>query len=41
MWDDLSEKAREIIDDTDINVIEDLFGSLDTLEEVNKFIDEE
>lgn len=34
-------KAREVIADTDINVIDDLFGSLDTPEEVNKFIDEE
>lgn len=41
MWNDLSEKAREVIADTDINVIDDLFGSLDTPEEVNKFIDEE
>ena len=41
IWNNLSEKSKEVIDDTDINVIDDLFGNLETPEEVNKFIEEE
>ena len=41
MWDSLSEKARDVIATTDMWVIDDLFGNLDTPEEVNKFIEEE
>ena len=41
MWNNLSEKARDVIATTDMWVIDELFGNLETLEEVNKFIDEE
>lgn len=41
MWNDLSEKAREVIATTDMWVIDELFGNLETPDEVNKFIDEE
>ena len=41
MWKDLSEKARDVIADTDFNIIDEVFGGLETPEEVNKFIDEE
>ena len=41
MWKDLSEKARDVIATTDMYVIDDLFGNLETPEEVNKFIEEE
>ena len=41
MWNDLSEKARDVIATTDMWLIDDLFGNLETPEEVNKFIEEE
>ena len=41
MWNDLTEKAREVISTTDMWVIDELFGNLETPEEVNKFIEEE
>ena len=41
MWNDLTEKARDVIATTDMWLIDDLFGNLDTPEEVNKFIEEE
>ena len=41
MWNELTEKARDIIADTDFNIIDELFCGLDTPEEVNKFIEEE
>ena len=41
MWNNLSEKARDVIATTDMWVIDELFGNLETPEEVNKFIDEE
>ena len=41
MWKDLSEKARDVIATTDMYVIDDLLGNLETPEEVNKFIEEE
>lgn len=41
MWNDLSEKARDVIATTDMWVIDELFGNLETPDEVNKFIDEE
>ena len=41
MWNDLTEKARTVIATTDMWVIDDLFGNLETPEEVNKFIEEE
>ena len=41
MWNDLTEKAREVIATTDMWVIDELFGNLETPEEVNKFIEEE
>ena len=41
MWNSLSEKARDVIATTDMWVIDDLFGNLETPEEVNKFIEEE
>ena len=41
MWNDLSEKARDIIATTDMWVVDELFGNLETPEEVNKFIEEE
>lgn len=40
MWDSLSEKARDVISTTDMWLIDDLFGNLETPEEVNKFIDD-
>lgn len=36
---DLSPKARRIIDGTDINSMYDLFGGMETPEEVEDFID--
>ena len=41
MWNNLSEKARDVIATTDMWVIDELFGNLETPEEVNKFIEEE
>jgi hypothetical protein len=41
MWNNLSEKARDVITTTDMWLIDDLFGNLETPEEVNKFIEEE
>ena len=41
MWNNLSEKAREVIATTDMWVIDELFGNLETPDEVNKFIEEE
>ena len=41
MWNSLSEKARDVIATTDMCIVDDLFGNLDTPEEVNKFIEEE
>ena len=41
MWNDLSEKARDVIATTDMWLIDDLFGNFDTPEDVNKFIEEE
>lgn len=38
MWYSLSEKARDVISTTDMWIIDDLFGNLDTPEEVNRFI---
>ena len=40
MWDSLSEKARDVISTTDMWLIDDLFGNLETPEEVNRFIDD-
>lgn len=40
MWDSLSEKARDVISTTDMWLIDDLFGDLETPEEVNGFIDD-
>lgn len=40
MWDSLSEKARDVISTTDMWIIDDLFGNLETPEEVNRFIDD-
>lgn len=37
---ELSERARNIIAQTDINVIEECFGGLETAEEVEKYIRE-
>lgn len=36
---DLSKKARRIIDGTDINMMAELFGGMETPEEVEDFID--
>ena len=41
MWNDLTEKARDVIATTDMRVTYELFGNLETPEEVNKFIEEE
>ena len=41
MWNDLSEKARDVIATTDMWIIDELFGNLDTPEEVNRFIEDE
>ena len=41
MWNDLTEKARDVIATTDMWVVDELFGNLETAEEVNNFIDEE
>lgn len=38
---DLSERARQIIAQTDINVMEECFGGLETAEEVEEYIREE
>ena len=38
---ELSERARNIIAQTDINVIEECFGGLETAEEVEQFIKDE
>ena len=36
----LTEKAKLVIADTDINVFDEIFGNLNTAEEVNAFIEE-
>ena len=36
----LSERAKYIIADTDINVFDELFGPFETAEEINAFIEE-
>lgn len=38
---DLSERARQIIAQTDINVMSECFGGLETAEEVENYIREE
>ena len=38
---ELSEKAREIISDTDFNSLADAFGGMFTSEEIEEFINEE
>lgn len=38
---ELSERARNIISQTDINIMEECFGGLETAEEVEEYIREE
>ena len=38
---ELSDRARNIISQTDINVMEECFGGLETAEEVEQFIKDE
>lgn len=38
VWDQLSERAKEVIADTSYQILDDLFGGLETAEEVNAFI---
>lgn len=40
MWNDLTEEAREVIAGTEIGLYGELFGNLDTPEDVNQFIEE-
>lgn len=36
----LTERAKDIINTTDINILDYVFGGLETAEEVNRFIEE-
>ena len=39
MWDDLSDKARGVIADTDIGAYDEVFNGLNTPKEVNMFVE--
>lgn len=40
MWEDLTEKARAVIAETEIGLYDELFGWAETPEEVNQFVEE-
>lgn len=40
MWDDLTALSRRAIETTDINLMAELFGGLETAEQVNRYVEE-